>query len=179
MVTEHTPICFRCGDMEHLSFECTERRINKEKQAAIKRFTAIQDKFSNRHGEDSSYAEALKRNRSQSRSRPSQGALRNPKEGDKKDRAGGLEDRVLNLEIRMTEMQNLLMEIANKVQYWEDMEEAEYVGGEEEIDTENHMDTEERVQSKATIQEAQPNQKEAVHKGYRFEQEEDIRGRQE
>src|SRR3954471_22264911 len=83
LVTEHMPICFRCGDAEHLSYECTERRLTREKQLAVRKFTAIQDKFSNRYGEGSSYAEALKRNMSQSRSRPSQGTHRNLKEGKK------------------------------------------------------------------------------------------------
>src|SRR4051794_29116057 len=36
-----------------------------------------------------------------------------------------IEERLLNLEIRMTEMHNLLTRIANKVQYWEEMEEAD------------------------------------------------------
>jgi hypothetical protein len=97
-VTEYTSLCYKCGDNKYFSYECNERRITKEKQAAIKRFVAVQGKFSNRHREGSSYTEAFKRNRSQSKARQQEVA-----------------ERLLKLEIKMTTMHNLLMRIANKV----------------------------------------------------------------
>src|SRR3982751_3822101 len=85
VVTEQTPSCFRCGDIEHLSYECNERRISKEKQAAIERFAVVQNKFSYRHGKESSYAEALKRNRSQSKPRRQEYADKKPTDRDSRE----------------------------------------------------------------------------------------------
>lgn len=177
-VTEHAPSCFRCGDSTHLSYECAERRVNREKQAAIERFAAVQNKFSNRHGKGSSYAEALKRNRSQSRI-PQQRVVDKPVARTTDETP--IEDRILNLEIKMTSMHNLLMKIADKVQYWEELEEAEDTEGQELMDTE---DKEDKAESHS-INVSQERQSKQTHqtdpkgpKGKKGE-DENIRARQE
>jgi hypothetical protein len=177
-VTKHTPLCYRCGTNTHLSYECTERRVSKEKQAAIERFTAIQSKFSNCHGEKSSYAEALKRNRSQSRkpSKDKERARTNPS-----NKETPMEDRILNLEIKMTTMHNLLMRIANKVQYWEDQEETGTTEEQETMDiayeineTEDHT-----TNSSQERQPRRPQQAALINHKEQAETDRDIKERQE
>jgi hypothetical protein len=182
LVTEHAPVCYRCGDSTHLSYECAERRVGIEKQAAIERFAAVQEKFSNRHGEKSSYAEALKRNTS--RNRRSRQEASDTATVNKTNKETPMEDRILDLEIKMTTMQNLLMKIADKIRYWEEIEETEEAEEQEPMDTESIEDTE-KGQHSNTPQRTEPKQpqqespQDPKKRGDQEKTEDNIRARQE
>lgn len=68
-----------------------------------------------------------------------------------------MEERILNLEIKMTTIHNLLMKVANKVQYWEELEETGETEELEVMDTDAEAEEIENHPNK-TLQMRQPGQ---------------------
>jgi hypothetical protein len=64
-----------------------------------------------------------------------------------------IEDRILDLEIKMTTMHNLLIKIANKIEYWEEMEGTGNPEEEEPMDTEHSVRPENTPHSGGSIEE--------------------------
>src|SRR5437763_1968073 len=112
MVTQEAPLCFKCGDHAHWTRNCGEVQIQRSKREASNRFAAIQERFKGRQEGNTSYAEALARNRSQSRGR-SKGRKPTPL-GYQRVENPDLADRVLNLEIQMSQIHKMVLEIGNR-----------------------------------------------------------------
>src|SRR2546428_7909823 len=77
IVTQDTAVCFKCGGHSYWARDCEEVHMQRSRKEESSKYMTLQERFKKKQEGNITYAEALKRNRSQSRGR-SQGRRPTP-----------------------------------------------------------------------------------------------------